>query len=191
MCEIGGIARSLYIASGLGKGLTHLAGHLKRDLIFSLNEQITDHFQIVAPCRSGNAAPGCKRTLRGVYGIVDIDGKATREKTDHLGRPRRVTFLIGLAGRGIHPLPADVVLIRFAHDADKMILCAILGQPAASADRKSKIVFALVKASFGAGTGDRSQIRRPRSRLSPPRAYLRGPGLPIILTNFDSCRTRQ
>ena len=99
----------LDVAAGLGLHLPHLVRHEVGQLGLVLDDELREAEEDLAALRRGDEAPVLECRLRGGDGAVDVVGAGPREGADQLavGGARRVERL---AGGGVDPLAADVVL---------------------------------------------------------------------------------
>ena len=103
------VDRLLHVSPGLGQHLAHLAAHQLGQLVLLLLQQPREAEEDVAALGSGHQAPFLERRLRGGDGAVDVLGRRTGEGSERLAG-RGHLRLERLAGRGVRPLAADIVL---------------------------------------------------------------------------------
>ena len=106
---VGHVDRFLDVAARLGQDLAHLAGHQLRDVFLLLGQQLGEAEEDLAPPRSWDEPPVLVGRLRGGDCAVDVLGARARESADRLA-VRGARAFEGLAGGGVDPLAADVVL---------------------------------------------------------------------------------
>ena len=105
------VDRFLDVAAGLREHLAHLAAHQLGQLVLLLLEQPREAEEHVAALGRRHEAPLLEGGLRRGDGAVDVLGGRPRERSERLARGRHLR-LERLAGGGVRPLTADVVLER-------------------------------------------------------------------------------
>jgi len=110
----------LDVAAGLGLHLPHLVRHQVGELGLVVGDELREAEEDLASLRRGHEPPLLERLLRRRDRAVDVLRRRLREDADRLA-VRGTDRLERLAGRGVHPLPADEVLEalrRGRHDLD-------------------------------------------------------------------------
>ena len=104
------VDRFLDVAARLRLHLPHLVRHQVRELGLVVGHELREAEQDLAALGRRDESPVLERRFRGGDCAVDVLSARAREGADQLavGRARRVE---GLAGGGVDPLAADVVLI--------------------------------------------------------------------------------
>jgi hypothetical protein len=102
----------LDVAAGLLEHLAHLAGHVAREALLALDQQLGPPVEDLGPLRPGHEAPVLEGPRRGVDGPLGVDPRGPGELADDVVVVGGVPVLEDLAGRRRHPLAVDEVLIH-------------------------------------------------------------------------------
>ena len=104
----------LDVAPRLLEHLAHLAGHVAREALLALDQQLGRTEEDLGPLRRRDEPPALERPGRGRNGPLGIGARGLREVADEVVGVRGVPVLEDLAGRRRHPLAVDEVLERDA-----------------------------------------------------------------------------
>ena len=152
------VDRFLHVAARFREHLAHLAGHVPRQGLLALGEQLRGLEQDLGAPRRRHQPPARVRAARGIDGGGHVALGRFREKADEIVAIGGISILEELARRGGYPRAVDVVVIG-RHGPES----AVQWTPRATAR----------KASTANGLRDRSVRRHAESvqRSTPGRLY--------------------
>ena len=105
------VDRFLHVAGRLGHHLAHFPGHVVREAILALGEELCRAIQNLGTSRGGNESPGPIGLLGGRHRAVDVGGGGLLEVADQVRRVGGAAVLEDLARRRRHPLAVDEVRV--------------------------------------------------------------------------------
>src|SRR5262249_44386231 len=110
----------LHVAARLVDDLAHLAGHVLRELLFPLREDLGGPEQQLGPARRRHQAPALVRQARRVDRLFDVAARRFLESANQIITIGGITVFEDIPRRRRHPLTVyEVTVCRFLRSAGR------------------------------------------------------------------------